>query len=180
MIPQRLLVCHVLIWSIWYHLWLGKAKPQRNCNASFIAPCRQQFVPFPVQSVTLGAQLVFLPLSPYFSCLSSSSSAHYGLLLSPANLISRLLLRMRRIYVGSIRLDFHQEWIVSLSKGVFERRTSNGSEAFPLLICLDDIKFVLLSFFTIIVTIWLRIWAKQSSKNKKGPLPVDVRRSKSV
>ena len=57
--------------------------------------------------------------------------------------------------------------IVSLSKGVFEPRTSTGSEDFSLLICLDDIKFVLLSFFTIIVTIWLKIWAKQSSKNKK-------------
>ena len=107
MILQRLLVCHVLIWSIWCHLWLEKAKPQRNCNAAFVAPYRQQFVPFPVQSVTLGAQIVFLPPSPYFYCLSSSSSAHYGLLLSPANLISRLLLRMRRIYVCSIRLDFH-------------------------------------------------------------------------
>ena len=107
MIPQRLLACHVLIWSIWCHLWLEKAKPQRNCNAAFVAPCRQQFVPFPVQSVTLGGQIVFLPPSPYFYCLSSSSSAHYGLLLSPANLISRLLLRMRRIYVCSIRLDFH-------------------------------------------------------------------------
>ena len=85
------------------------AKLQRDCNVAFIAPCRQQFVPFLVQSVTLGGQIVFLPLSPYFYCLSSSSSAHYGLLLSPATLISRLLLRMRRIYVCSIRLDFHQD-----------------------------------------------------------------------
>ena len=57
--------------------------------------------------------------------------------------------------------------IVSLSKGVFERRTSTGSEDFSLLICLDDIKFALLSFFTIIVTIRMKIWAKQSFKNKK-------------
>ena len=41
----------------------------------------------------------------------------------------------------------------SLSKGVFERRTSTGSKAFSLLICLDDIKFVLHSFFTLIETI---------------------------
>ena len=41
----------------------------------------------------------------------------------------------------------------SLSKGVFERRTSTGSEAFSLLICLDDRKFVLYSFFTLIETI---------------------------
>ena len=39
------------------------------------------------------------------------------------------------------------------SKGVFERRTSTGSEEFSFLISLDDIKFVLLSFFTLIVTI---------------------------
>ena len=36
MIPRRLRVCHVLIWSIWCHLWLEKAKPQRNCNAAFL------------------------------------------------------------------------------------------------------------------------------------------------
>ena len=29
----------------------------------------------------------------------------------PTILISRLLLRMRRMYVASIRLDFHQEWM---------------------------------------------------------------------
>ena len=29
----------------------------------------------------------------------------------PAILISRLLLRMRRMYVASIRLDFHWEWM---------------------------------------------------------------------
>ena len=41
----------------------------------------------------------------------------------------------------------------SLSKGVFERRTSTGSKAFSLLICLDDIKLVLHRFFTLIETI---------------------------
>ena len=38
----------------------------------------------------------------------------------------------------------------SLSSNVFERRTSTGSEVFSLLTCLDDIKFVFLSFFTVI------------------------------
>ena len=38
----------------------------------------------------------------------------------------------------------------SLSSDVFERRTSTGSEVFSLLTCLDDIKFVFLSFFTVI------------------------------
>ena len=68
----------------------------------------------------------------------------------------------------------------SLSKGVFERRTSTGSEAFSLLTCLDDIKFVFLSFFTVIEAIWLKIWAKTPSKDEKRPLPVDVRRSKTL
>ena len=43
--------------------------------------------------------------------------------------------------------------IGSLSKGVFKRRTSTGSEVFSLLTCLDDIKFVFLSFFTVIEAI---------------------------
>ena len=72
------------------------------------------------------------------------------------------------------------ELIGSLSKGVFERRTSTGSEVFSLLTCLDDIKFVFLSFFTVIEAIWLKICAKPPSKNQKRPLPVDVRRSKTL
>ena len=41
----------------------------------------------------------------------------------------------------------------SLSKGVFERRKSTGSEDFSLLICLYAIKFVLLRFFILVETI---------------------------
>ena len=40
--------------------------------------------------------------------------------------------------------------IGSISKSVFGRRMSTGSEDFSLLICLDAIKFVLLSFFTVV------------------------------
>ena len=36
-------------------------------------------------------------------------------------------------------------FIECLSKGVFERRASNGSDVFSLLICLDAAKFVMLS-----------------------------------
>ena len=73
------------------------------------------------------------------------------------------------------------KWIIgSLSSDVFERRTSTGSEVFSLLTCLDDIKFVFLSFCTVIETIWLKICAKPPSKNEKRPLPVDVRRSKTL
>ena len=46
-----------------------------------------------------------------------------------------------------------REIIGSLSSDVFERRTSTGSEVFSLLTCLDDIKFVFLSFFTVIEAI---------------------------
>ena len=70
--------------------------------------------------------------------------------------------------------------IGSLSSDVFERRTSTGSEVFSLLTRLDDIKFVFLSFFTVIEAIWLKICAKPPSKNEKRPLPVDVRRSKTL
>ena len=65
--------------------------------------------------------------------------------------------------------------IGNLSKDIFARRTSTGSKAFSLLTCLADIKFVLHSFFTLIATIWLKIWAKPPLKNVKNPLPVDVR-----
>ena len=61
-----------------------------------------------------------------------------------------------------------------LSKGVFERPTSNESEAFSLIVCLDDAKFVLFIVFTLIETIWPKMWAKPLSKNAKSPLPVDV------
>ena len=45
----------------------------------------------------------------------------------------------------------------SLSKDVFERRASTGSETFSLFICLDAKKFVLLSFFALIKTIYRRV-----------------------
>ena len=66
----------------------------------------------------------------------------------------------------------------SLSKGVFERRTSTGSEVFFILKHLDAPKFVFLSVLTIIETSCPKRWAKPLSKNEKRPLPVDVRRSK--
>ena len=51
------------------------------------------------------------------------------------------------------RMYHFDDTIGSLSKGVFERRTSTGSEAFSLLTCLDDTTFVFLSFFTVIEAI---------------------------
>ena len=73
-------------------------------------------------------------------------------------------------------------WILtgSLSKGVFELRTSNGSDIFSILKHLDATKFAFLSVFTIIEAICPNIWVKPPSKNekKKRPLPVDASRSK--
>ena len=70
--------------------------------------------------------------------------------------------------------------IGSLSKDVFERRTSTGSEAFLLYICLDANKFVLLSFFSLIKRIYPRVSTKPLPNDAKSPLPVDVRRSKTL
>ena len=70
--------------------------------------------------------------------------------------------------------------IGSLSKDVFERRTSTGSESFSLFICLDANKFVLLSFFSLIKTIYLRVSTKPLPNDAKNSLPVDVRRSKTL
>ena len=66
----------------------------------------------------------------------------------------------------------------SVSTDVFERRTSIESKAFSLLICLDAIKFVLPSVFTLIETICPQIWAKPLPKNSESPLSVGMRCSK--
>ena len=66
----------------------------------------------------------------------------------------------------------------SLSKRVFELRTSTRSEIFFILKYIDNTKLVLLSLFLIIETICPKIWAKIQLKNKKSLLPVDMHRSK--
>ena len=64
------------------------------------------------------------------------------------------------------------------SQDIFKRRTSTGSEAFSLLvICLDANKFVLLSFFSFIKTIYPRVSTKLLPNDAKSPLPIDVRLS---
>ena len=68
----------------------------------------------------------------------------------------------------------------ALSNDVFERRTSTGSEAFSLFICLDANKLVLLSFFSLLKTIYPRVSTKPLPNDAKSPLPVDVRRSKTL
>ena len=68
----------------------------------------------------------------------------------------------------------------TLSKDVFERRTSTGSEAFSLFICLDANKLVLLSFFSLLKTIYPRVSTKPLPNDTKSPRPVDVRPSKTL
>ena len=68
----------------------------------------------------------------------------------------------------------------TLSKDVFEPRTSTGSEVFSLFICLDANKLVLLSFFSLLKTIYPRVSTKPLPNDAKSPLPVDVRRSKTL
>ena len=74
----------------------------------------------------------------------------------------------------------HPVIIESLSKDIFERRTSTGSEVFSLTICLDAKKFILISFFSLIRTIYPRVSTKPPPSDAKRPLPVDVRRSKTL
>ena len=70
--------------------------------------------------------------------------------------------------------------IGTLSKDVFERRTSTGSEAFSLFIYLDANKLVLLSFFSLFKAIYPRVSTKPLPSDAKSPLSVDVRRSKTL
>ena len=66
----------------------------------------------------------------------------------------------------------------SLSLGVFERPTATGNETFSLFTCLGATIFVILSVFTLMETIYLKIRAHPLLKNEKRPLPVAVCRSK--
>ena len=73
--------------------------------------------------------------------------------LDPPLLIVQSCLDTLLHYVLSVTLG-------TLSKDVFEPRTSTGSEAFSLFICLDTNKLVLLSFFSLLKTIYPRVSTK--------------------
>ena len=60
----------------------------------------------------------------------------------------------------------------------FGRCTSTESETFSPWVCLDANKFLLVSLFILVETIWPKVWAKSLTKNVRGPLPVDMRLSK--
>ena len=78
------------------------------------------------------------------------------------------------------RSPLAREILGTLSKDVFGRRTSTGSEAFSLFICPDANKLVLLSFFSLLKTIYPRVSTKPLPSDAKSSLPVDVRRSKTL
>ena len=79
-----------------------------------------------------------------------------------------------------IELTSSRKTIGTISKDVFKRHTSNGSEAFSLFICLDANKLVLLIFFSLFKTIYPRVSTKPLPNDAKSPLPVDVHRSKTL
>ena len=69
----------------------------------------------------------------------------------------------------------------SLSKDVFWATHVNRKWGLlPIYICLDSNKFVLLSFFSLIKRIYPRVWTKPLPSDAKSPLPVDVRRPKTL
>jgi len=90
------------------------------------------------------------------------------------SLLTSLLLVVR----SNISKEINILW--SLSKDVFERSTSTGSEAFSLFIYLESNKFVLLSFFSLIKRIYKRVSTKSLPNDAKRLLPVEVRRSKAL
>ena len=57
-----------------------------------------------------------------------------------------------------LRRGQSNKMIGNLSKDVFERRASTGSEAFSLFVYLDANKVVLPSFFSLITTLYSRVW----------------------
>ena len=75
-----------------------------------------------------------------------------------SNCIMGLFLGRFRVLLGSLSKGQR--------KGVFERRTSTGSEVIFNLKHLDATKFVFSSVFTIIETICSKIWAKPPPKNE--------------
>ena len=89
------------------------------------------------------------------------------------------------VIVSSLSCNFNRcavrfQSLGTLSKDVFERRTSTGSEAFSLFICLDANKLVLLSLFSLLKKIYPRVSTKPLPNDAKSPPPVDVRRSKTL
>ena len=74
----------------------------------------------------------------------------------------------------------HKYNIRELKQGRFWGTYVNRKWDLSLFICLDTNKFVLLSFSSLIKTIYLRVWTNPLPNDAKSPFPVDVRRSKTL
>ena len=97
-------------------------------------------------------------------------SAWLGLLPLPLDQALRIPLQKNKSLIISRKWRNVTDTILrSLSKDVFERYTSTGSEAFYLFTRLDAIKFVLLTFFSLIKTIHPRVSTKPPSNDAKKP-----------
>ena len=82
---------------------------------------------------------------------------------------------------NKLKASLLDDLLGSLSKDVFEQRTSTGSDAFSLFTWFDANKFVLLSVFSLIKTeIYPRFLNQPLPNDTKNPLPADVRRSKTL
>ena len=103
---------------------------------------------------------------------TAKTNAQIGLHMISFMLINKL--------IECISISSGDHLLGSLSKDVFERRMSTGSEAFSLFICLDANKLVLLSFVSLLKTIYPRVLTKPLPNDAKSPLQVDVRRLKTL
>ena len=68
----------------------------------------------------------------------------------------------------------------SLSTRVFDTRTATGSELFSLLTCVHTTTFTLISIFSPLEMISIKIWETPLSWHAKCSLPVAVRVSKTL
>ena len=75
---------------------------------------------------------------------------------------SRVNVEVENRSTFTLRVTLHT--LGRLGKDVFDRRTSTGSEAFSLIICLDANKFVLASVFILVEKILPKLWAKTTAQ----------------
>ena len=147
---------------------LLKYYPRRPCAPGFVKS--RTLRPIQTHFLLFQQQTFFVDLLPDYH---ATRTVQYKNILNCFNLhqhVQRPTCVNRHRY---LRLE-------SLSKDVFERRRSTRIEVFSLTICLDAKKFVLISFFSLIRTIYLRVSTKPPPNDAKRPLPFDVRRSKTL
>ena len=89
------------------------------------------------------------------SNLTMMASSCCGRQEEPAILISRLLLRMRHIYVASIRLDFHREWMECTERNLITRVLTNCHMKLTQSTVIEQKRFDLLSLSPALCNLWL-------------------------